>query len=314
MAGLFGVESPEEVRSRIGRTGREQDLGLAQLSPGRGGVALASQLGRGAAQGGKQLLGAPAPGAAQADKNSLIRSAINEEATSQGITREKNPVEYLGLTSQVLAENGETQAAANALKFATQMDKLTNSDSTALEKDTRQIFGLDKRDKLTPAAKTFMQKIKTLQSVPRATSGVIPSDKTTTPSQIANSSTFIKSVMGPDNPLTLKTAGNETNEFSIKDFVNPDNRRAFLLAHASEVRSRLNANKQKGSTPLDENKLRSEVFKEMQGYLEVEGDNALFDLGDEQIRFNADAFGSRAILEDALSEEPTTMTGIDERL
>ncbi len=82
---------------------------------------------------------------------------MEEVVGPRQITREDNPIEYLMLTSQVLAQAGETQPAANALKFATEMDRLSNLEPTALEKNIRQIFNVPRREKLPRQAQTYLQ-------------------------------------------------------------------------------------------------------------------------------------------------------------
>ena len=79
MAGLF--ETPEEVRARIGRTGREQDLSLAGMS----GAQMANF---GGAQAGRlfaQALGGEDPQIAKAKKIQSIMSNIDSSDPYKGM-------------------------------------------------------------------------------------------------------------------------------------------------------------------------------------------------------------------------------------
>ena len=306
MAGLFGVETPSEIRSRLGRSGREQDLQLAQLPAGRGGVALASQLGRGSAQGIGQLLGAPtAPQQAQ-QKNEAIQASIKSEASARGITREENPIEYLGLTSQVLNEAGETQAAANALKFAGQIDKMSNLEPTALEKNVRQIFNVPKREKLPTEARQFMKRMLSLQSTPSSPTGLIPSATPVNTNARKKAVQDVKGFISPEQPLVI---GEDTYE-STSDFISPDNRKSFELALARRTQELFNLNKQKGNKALSETEVKNKAFTEMKGHLKSVRNKVFgtdIDIPNTQnIVFDEEAFNSSLQVQeltDAISQE-----------
>lgn len=303
MPGLFGIETPEEVRARIGRTGREQDLGLAQLPAGRGAVALASRQGRLIGQGAGQVLGVQTAPQKRQQKNKLIQDSINATASQMGITKEKNPTEYLGLSAQILAENGETQAATNAMKFAGQMDNLINSDQTALERNIRQIFGLSKRESIQKHKKAgpLMQRILTLQSTPSST-GIIPSDRPVTTGDRKKSRLDVSSFITAKNPIEV-----DGEKFtSSDDFVSPKNRQAFELAHARRMKELTNLNKGRGKKALSESAISARAFEELQDYLNSES-NKVPGTGVEipftqNLRFDEEKFNSDLLLKEALGE------------
>ena len=270
MPGLFGVETPEDVRARIGKAGNEQDLNLAALPAGRGAVALASKLGRGAVAGAGQLLGAESPEQKRGNTNELIKNSIQSEATNLGITREKNPIEYLGLTSKVLLTHGETAAASNALKMAGTMDRLKNLPATALETNVRQIYKLNKYEPLPAKARVFMGRILAMQSTP---SGVLPTQAGATSGDIKKSGTYLKNAMSSDNPVLLETeGGGEPVPFTLND-MEPANKKAFRLAHAEGVTFAQKSNKQKGASALSDSALNQLVFDGMTKFLKPTGDN-----------------------------------------
>ena len=113
---LFNFETPEQVRAKIGKSGREQDLSLAGLS----GTQLANlggaAAGRLAAEGLFAALGKEDPQVARA-KN--IQSAITKAQEDSGGDIKKM---YQSISSS-LADLGETGAALQALQAFQQISQ-----------------------------------------------------------------------------------------------------------------------------------------------------------------------------------------------
>jgi len=267
MPGLFGMETPEEVRSRIGRTGREQDLQLARLAPGRGQVALASQLGRGAVAGGAQLLGAPSPAETTQRRNKAIQDSIAQEASSLGITKEKDPFDYISLSARVLMESGQTEAASNALAFGTQLKKLTSLDDTALVKEAKSIFNVPANATISsnPKAAEWVKKMREIAST-QVARPIRPPQKPVGKSAQVKAVKDISAFISEDNPLTI---GEDTyTSAKASDFVSADNHVDFARTLARTAQNILDTNNATpGAAPMSETEASRQAFEQLKPFI-----------------------------------------------
>ena len=166
MAGLFGTPSPEEIRARIGKTGSEQALSLASLPAGRGPVFAAAQAGSLLGSAITQAQGIDTPEVAALRGAEQLRTRIQAEGDRLGINVQDNPIEFGRMSAGILFEEGEVEAASNALSFANTMDEMVNLPKTALQTNIKSIFGLGPQDNISdnPEAAAFMRRILTMQA------------------------------------------------------------------------------------------------------------------------------------------------------
>lgn len=301
MAGLFGIPTPQEIRAQIGKTGREQDLSLASLPAGRGGVALSSQLGRfigGAITG-------PSPEEQAAAKQQEVSASIQAEAEKQEITSEENPVEFATLAAKMFVANGMNEPAAKALQFATQFDKLLNVSDTNLTNEVKQQIGLGPQDKISdnPEAKALLNRLQLMrnQRQPRVNEGGTPSASSSFKNATDN---FVKKIFKEGVEFSFESRVGDKivkEKFTEKDFVDNAEFIAFSDFVADQARTLQEDVKQAGGgKSLSPVAARKKAFDKAKPFLDVVGvvdkdlsfdaeaaANSLFSEEDKVIDFNA---------------------------
>jgi len=288
MAGLFGVESPEDIRARIGATGRQEDLQLASLPAGRGIVALNSQLGRGIAQGAGKLLGGTSEADQKAEANQQIGLKIDALAKEQGVTRKDNPIEYSSLAAQVLLEGGETQAASNALKMSNTLKTIsTVPTDTALTQEVMSIFGLKNKSEInkTPKAKALMEMAVIAKNNRQST---IPQPSNTTPTA-AEINLTAKAVSDSLEDTNIVRGG---ESFDASDFAD-GHLLAYSTAVAGEVKRIQADNKQHKKAPLNPTQVLQEAKDNLEPFLKKRPvDGVTGYLGNDELFFDSKGFSS----------------------
>lgn len=105
---LFGFETPEDVRARIGRTGQEQDMAAAMMPAGRGMVRNAAAAGRSLGGAIQEKLFGPNPEVAKAEQIQQIMQARQVDS--------KDPVSYFGGVAEDLYKAGHINEAMQAIQ------------------------------------------------------------------------------------------------------------------------------------------------------------------------------------------------------
>src|SRR3990172_2752890 len=137
MPGLFQFASPQEVRQQQGMLGQQQDMQRAQLAPGRGMVATASQSGRMLGEGIGRMMGNIPPQEEEAQK---LQEAM-AEVQSSGIDLQSDPVGFMKRGISAMTARG---LHGHAYKIWEQLNAYEGSLSEGKykkEKDTAE-FGL----------------------------------------------------------------------------------------------------------------------------------------------------------------------------
>lgn len=246
MAGLFGMDTPEEIRARIGKTDNEQGMNLAQLPAGRVGVATNYNLGAGATRGAAQLLGAPTEVSKADEKKKMLAQQIKTklETSHKGMSieqiKQEKPDEYLNTVAMTLLENGETQAATNALAMLKMRVQMKNAASAAREAEAKMTAAL---------------------------AGGTP----TKPNQTKVTSKDIEMAV-PEVTARLKAGGREIN----------DDAQVYSLAKSfAELKQHiLDYNKStKGNAPMSSSEAENWAWNKLIGKIKDEGDGWLTDWG-----------------------------------
>lgn len=169
---LFGMPTPEEIRARIGRTGREEDLSIAaSLAPGRGIVFNALQAGRGLGNLIGSALGENTEEAALINKMNTMQGIFSQAAeASQG-----DELAYMQNVAQGLMDAGMYNEASQAIERVSELQKIRSETSKNLADAGRKSaevekwaieLGLDQKKMQVLDRKTNAQ-IKHLESLSR---------------------------------------------------------------------------------------------------------------------------------------------------